>query len=83
MKGRNAAILDGNLTDGMLLWLDFDADKPRVEIIARHDSDFTLMPGQCTHPHTICSPDGRYLVFNSARRVIFAGGRSDIYSVEV
>lgn len=83
MKGRNAAILDGNLMDGMLLWLDFDADKPRVEIIARHDSDFTLMPGQCTHPHTICSPDGRHLVFNSARRVIFAGGRSDIYSVEV
>ena len=83
MQGKNAAILDGNIMDGCLLWLFFDGETPRVEVIARHDSDFTLMPGQQTHPHTICAPDGKHLVFNSARRVIFAGGRSDIYSVEV
>lgn len=83
MWGKNAVILDGNLMDGYLMWLYFDEEKPRVEIIARHDTDFTLMPGQSTHPHTICSPDGKHLVFNSARRVIFSGGRSDIYSVEV
>ena len=83
MRGKNAAILDGNLMDGYLMWLYFDDEKPRVEIIARHDTDFTLMPGQYTHPHTICAPDGKHLVFNSARRVIFSGGRSDIYAVEV
>ena len=83
MRGKNAAILDGNLMDGYLMWLFFDDEKPRVEIIARHDTDFTLMPGQYTHPHTICAPDGKHLVFNSARRVIFSGGRSDIYAVEV
>ena len=83
MRGKNAAILDGNLMDGYLMWLYFDDEKPRVEIIARHETDFTLMPGQYTHPHTICAPDGKHLVFNSARRVIFSGGRSDIYAVEV
>ncbi|MBQ9198323.1 MAG: hypothetical protein IJ157_13945 [Clostridia bacterium] len=83
MRGKNAAILDGNLMDGYLMWLYFDEETPRVEIIARHDTDFTLMPGQSTHPHTICAPGGHHLVFNSARRVIFSGGRSDIYAVEV
>ena len=68
MRGKNAAILDGNLMDGYLMWLYFDDEKPRVEN---------------THPHTICAPDGKHLVFNSARRVIFSGGRSDIYAVEV
>lgn len=83
MWGKNAAILDGNILDGLLLWLYFNEENPRVEVIAQHDTDFTMMPGQYTHPHTICAPDGKHLVFNSARRVIFSGGRSDIYSIAI
>lgn len=83
MKGKDAVILDGNLLNGLLTWLYLDGESPRVEVIARHDSDFTVMPGQYTHPHTICDPTGRRLVFNSARKKIFVGGRSDVYTVEV
>lgn len=83
MWGKNAAILDGNILDGLLLWLYFDEAEPRVEVVARHDTDFTLMPGQYTHPHTICAPGGKHLVLNSARRVIFSGGRSDVYSIAI
>lgn len=83
MKGRNAAIIDGNIMDGLLMWLYFDEELPGVEIIARHDTDFTTMPGQYSHPHAICDPTGRRIVFNSARRAIFTGARSDIFVVEV
>lgn len=81
--GKNAVILDGNLMEGMLMWLYFDEEKPKVEIIARHDTDFTTMPSQYPHPHAISDPSGRWIVFNSARRVIFTGARSDIYAVEL
>lgn len=83
MKGKNAVIVDGNVLDGLLLWVYFDNEKPKIEIIARHDTDFTTMPCQYSHPHSICDPTGRWIVFNSARSVIFTGARSDIYSVEV
>lgn len=83
MKGKNAVIIDGNVLDGLLLWVYFDQEKPKIEIIARHDTDFTTMPCQYSHPHSICDPTGRWIVFNSSRRVIFTGARSDIYSVEV
>lgn len=81
--GKNAVILDGNLMDGMLMWLYFDDALPKIEMIARHDSDFTTMPSQYSHPHAISDPSGRWIVFNSARRVIFTGARSDIYAVEL
>lgn len=81
--GKNAALIDGNIMDGLLMWLYFDEEKPKVEIICRHDSDFTVMPCQYSHPHAISDPSRRWIVFNSARRVIFTGGRSDIYAVEL
>lgn len=81
MAGKNAAILDGNLMEGVLMWLYFEEELPRIEIIARHDSDFTTMPSQYAHPHAISDPRGRRIVYNSARRVIFSGARSDIYAV--
>lgn len=83
MAGKNAAIIDGNIMDGLLMWIYFDEELPKIEIIARHDSDFTVMPCQYSHPHSICDPSGRWIVFNSARRIIFTGARSDIYAVEV
>lgn len=83
MKGKNAAIIDGNILDGLLMWVYFDQEVPKLEIIAQHGTDFTTMTGQYSHPHAICDPTGRWIVYNSAPRIIFYGPRSDIYSVEV
>ena len=83
MAGKNAAIIDGNILDGLLMWIYFDGELPRIEIIARHDTDFTTMPCQYSHPHAICDPTGRRIVFNSAPGRIFYGPRSDIYAVEI
>lgn len=83
MKGRNAAIIDGNILDGLLMWIYFDQELPKIEMIAKHDTDFTTMPSQYSHPHAISDPTGRWIVYNSARRIIFTGARSDIFSVEV
>jgi hypothetical protein len=83
MKGKNAAIIDGNILDGLLMWIYFDQEKPKIEIIAQHGTDFTTMPSQYAHPHAICDPSGRWIVYNSAPKIIFSGARSDIYSVEV
>ena len=33
---RPAIVLDGTLADDWLLWLYYGAERPRVEIIARH-----------------------------------------------
>jgi len=83
MKGKNAAIIDGNILDGLLMWVYFDQEKPKIEIIAQHDTDFTTMPGQYSHPHAISDPTGKWIVYNSAPKIIFTGARSDIYAVEV
>lgn len=83
MQGRNAAIIDGNLLDGLLMWIDFDNETPKIEVVAQHATDFTTMPCQYSHPHAICDPTGKRILFNSARRRIFYGPRSDIYMVEV
>ncbi len=83
MKGRPAIILDGNVTRDMLLWLYYDQDEPRIEIIARHDTDIPSMPGQYGHVHPQCDPTGRYIVFNSAPRRFIERSRSDVYLVEV
>lgn len=83
MQGKNAAIIDGNILDGLLMWLNFDGELPKIEIIAQHATDFTTMPCQYSHPHSICDPTGKRILFNSARKRIFFGPRSDIYAVEV
>jgi Tol biopolymer transport system component len=83
MKGKNAAIIDGNILDGLLMWIYFDQENPRIEIIAQHGTNFTTMTGQYSHPHSISDPTGRWIVYNSAPSIIFSGARSDIYSVEV
>src|SRR5213595_1495724 len=46
MAGRPAIILDGNLSDDLLVWLYFDQPQPRVEVIARHGTDWGALPGQ-------------------------------------
>ncbi len=78
MAGRPAIILDGNLSDDLLLWLYYDRERPRVEVIARHGTDWGALPGQFPHPHPLSDPTGRWISFNAARR-----GRSDVFVVEV
>jgi hypothetical protein len=80
---RPAIILDGNIMDGILMWLYFDAAKPRIEIIARHGTDIATMPGQYGHAHPQSDPTGRFISFNSAPRAWAARGKSDVYVVEV
>lgn len=78
MAGRPAIILDGNISPDMLLWLYYDHEKPRLEIIARHGTQWNALPGQYPHPHPLCDPAGRWISFNAAHH-----GRSDVFIVEV
>ena len=78
---RPAIILDGNIMDGVLMWLYYDADTPRVEIIGRHNTDISTMPGQYAHAHPQSSPTGRRISYNAAPRAWAARGRSDVYVV--
>lgn len=78
MAGRPAIILDGNLTDDLLLWLYYDQAQPRVEVIARHGTNWGAMTGQYSHPHPLSDPTGSWISFNAAQ-----GGRSDVYLVQV
>ena len=66
------------LSDNLLTWLYYDADLPRVEVIAEHNSEWGSLPGQTTHPHPLCSPDGRWISFNTTQN-----GRSDVAVVRV
>jgi len=67
---RPAWILDGNVTSDLLLWLYWDRDTPRLEVIGRHGTEWG---NQMTHPHAHNSRGGRYLSFNTARH-----GRVDV-----
>ncbi len=78
MQGRSAMLLDGNVSDNLLTWLYFDGELPRVEVIAAHNTQWNSLPGQTTHPHPLCSPDGRWISFNTTQK-----GRSDVAVVRV
>lgn len=78
MAGRPAVILDGNLSTDMLLWLYYDKEEPRIEVIARHGTDWGALPGQYPHPHPHSDPTGRWISFNAAQK-----GRSDVFVVKV
>jgi hypothetical protein len=78
MAGRPAIILDGNITTDMLLWLYYDGDQPRVEVICRHGTDWGALPGQYPHPHPLSDPSGRYISYNVGER-----GRTDVYLVRM
>jgi hypothetical protein len=77
MAGRPAIILDGNLCKDLLTWMYYDAELPRVEVIARHGTDWNGHEGQYPHPHPQSDPTGRYISYNVGGR-----GRSDVYVVE-
>ena len=78
MAQRPAILLDGNLTNDMLLLLDYEKETPRIEMIARHATNWGGLPWQYSHPHPQSDPTGRYISFNAVDR-----GRSDVFIVEV
>ena len=75
---RPAIILDGNLTDDLLLWLYYDSESPRVEIIARHGTEWKGAPGQLPHPHPQSDPTGRWVSFNACH-----DARTDVFAVAI
>lgn len=75
---RPALILDGNISSDLLTWFYYDSGERRVEIIARHGTEWYGLPGQFSHPHPLADPTGRWISFNAAHR-----GRSDAYVVAV
>jgi hypothetical protein len=75
---RLAIILDGNLTVDLLLWLYYDSKSPRVEIIARHGTDWRGCPGQLPHPHPQSDPTGRWISFNACH-----DSRTDVFAVAI
>ncbi len=77
-NGRPAIILDGNLSRALLLWLYYDSEQPRVEVIARHGTEWGTLPGQYPHPHPLADSTGRWISFNAA-----AKGRVDVFVVSV
>ena len=78
MAGRPAIILDGNLTNDMLLLLYYDKATPRIEMVARHGTTWGGLPWQSSHPHPQSDPTGRYISYNAV-----TGGRSDVFIAEV
>lgn len=78
MAGRPAIILDGNVSNDLLVWMDYDRELPQIEVIARHGTNWGGHEGQYPHPHPQSDPTGRYISFNAAER-----GRSDVFIVEV
>jgi hypothetical protein len=78
MAGRPAIILDGNVSDNLLTWLYYDGEQPRIEVIAAHNTQWATVLGQASHPHQLCSPDGRWISFNTAQR-----GRTEVHLVRV
>lgn len=87
---RPAIVLDGNLSTDLLLWLYYGEDSPtgprpeaggwspRVEVIARHGTEWKGAPGQLPHPHPHTDRSGRWVSWNACR-----GRRTDVFAVEV
>jgi len=79
VAGEKAVMLDGNLTDDLILWLYYDnPDQPRIEVICQHNTNWGGHEGQYSHPHPQCSPTGAHILFNAAEK-----GHSDVFVVEV
>ncbi len=75
-----AIVTDGLLTPDLLTAIyyeDRDATgTPRIEVLARHATQWGSPPGQYSHPHCHMSPDGRWLSYNRSEN-----GRCDVYLV--
>ncbi|MEO8607918.1 MAG: hypothetical protein ABI690_08560 [Chloroflexota bacterium] len=78
MPDGRRAILDGDLSDNLLQWLDYTDEQPRLEVIAMHNTEWGSLLGQATHPHPLSDPTERWISFTTAQH-----GRSDVVVVQV
>lgn len=78
----DAIITDGLITPDMVTAIYYQeidvSGAPRIEIMAKHNTQWNGMVGQYPHPHCHMSPDGRWLSYNKAEH-----GRTDVCIVEV
>lgn len=79
---KEAIVTDALVSADLVTVLHYrDCDRrgtPRIEVLARHGTDWAAMGGQYPHPHCHMSPDGRWLSYNRA-----ANGRTDVCVVEL
>ena len=79
---REAFVTDGLLSPDLVTAIHYreldSAGMARVEVLARHNTQWRSMDGQYPHPHSHMSPDGEWLSYNRAE-----SGRSDVYLVRV
>jgi hypothetical protein len=52
----------------MILLLYYDKETPRIEMIARHATNWGGLPWQYSHPHPQSDPTGRYISYNAVER---------------
>jgi hypothetical protein len=76
----DAIITDGLLTPDLITAIYYEErdafGAPRIEVIARHGTEWGTIQGQYTHPHCHMSPDGRNVSYNRGEK-----GRTDVYVV--
>jgi len=78
---QRALILDGDFSRDALQWLHWgteEGDRPRLELIARHGTEWGSVPGQYSHPHPLTDPSGSWISYTAAR-----DGRTDVFVVDV
>ena len=77
-----AIVTDGLFTPDLITAIHYEETDPngvpRLEMLARHTTDWKTVSGQFSHPHCHMSPDGHWLTYNKAE-----AGRSDVYVVRV
>ncbi len=77
-----AIITDGLFTPDLITAIYYEeTDRngvPRLEVLARHATDWKTVQGQFSHPHCHMSLDGHWLTYNRGE-----AGRSDVYVVRL
>lgn len=59
-----AIVNDGTVSADLLTMVHYEHPGAPIEILGRHDSSWSKTLGQCSHPHPVSSPDGRWMLFN-------------------
>lgn len=79
---RECVIVDGTVSNDLICALDYSQagsdGPPRIEVLARHGTQWRSAPGQLSHPHPSISPDGRWVCYNASR-----GCNSDVYVTRI
>ena len=91
----DALITDGMFTGDLVCAVFFKeldpTGAPRLQVLARHNTEWDVQYGQYSHPHCHVSPDGRWLTYNRGGAKSIKGdkpvapgkGRTDVYIVRI